>query len=42
MSTHSIYWTKDYLKTVTGGTELVESTLKQWENVTTSLNSIPY
>jgi len=32
---------KDYLENVTGGPALVESTLKQWEKVLSSLNAIP-
>jgi uncharacterized protein len=32
---------KDYLETVTGGKDLVASTLLQWKNVINSLNAIP-
>jgi len=32
---------KKYLASVTGGPALIESTLTQWEKVTTSLNAIP-
>lgn len=31
----------DYLKSVTGGSSLVESTLSQWTNVLSTLNAIP-